>query len=424
MSGLVERPISRRAEPDGGSARRAPAPIPDDDALPHLPRALDIDAMGEIIRPLLKPGSPLDLSIKGLRYQPGQRLSVHYQLGEREGWSDAVLVMGADDYASRAAWPEHRALANVVDGRSPALSPLAQVPELDAMLFFLPLDPSLPALAEPPDAMWARLEDAGLRVPSEHSEPVPLGYRARRRAVVKVGDHVLKFYASPDSFARAAEGLRVTSHLGGVRTAPFEAALPEARMTAQAFIEGPTPPPSHETAERVGMLLAGFHAAVPLAPWLPGSRQMHKAARRAELLCAIAPAMRGRVEALVGTLVETEPQDEPHVACHGDMHRRQLLDLGERFAMIDFDSMCAAPPALDLAAYAGRAVRRSLGDLDVARETLDALVQGYGRRPPALGWFLSTYLLRRAPSSFRHMDVEWMQRVEAMVLAAEEALRL
>jgi thiamine kinase-like enzyme len=424
VSGLVEGPRSVRAGAGGRPAPRARAPVPEDEALPHLSRALDVDAMAEIIRPLLKTGSSLELSIKGLRYQPAQRLSVHYQLGEREGWSDAVLVMGAGDYGSRVASPEHQTLAKAVGDRSPALSPIARIRELDAMLFFLPLDPSLPALAEPPDAMWRRLEDAGLPLPSERSEPLPLGYRARRRAVVKVADHVLKFYASPDSFARAAEGLQMTSGLGRVRTAPFEAALPKARVTAQAFIQGATPPPSLDTSERVGTLLAEFHAVVPLAPWLPDSRQMHKAARRAELLCAIAPAMRRRVGALVETLVATEPRDGRPVACHGDMHRRQLLDLGERFAMIDFDSMCAAPPALDLAAYAGRAVRRSLGDLHVAVETLDALVRGYGRRPPALGWFLSTYLLRRAPSSFRHMDAEWMERVEAMVRAAEEALRL
>jgi phosphotransferase family enzyme len=411
---------------DGWSAIHRPAPVPFDDALPHMSRVLDLDAMTEVIRPLLKPESFLELSIKGLRYKPGQRLTVHYQLGERPGWSDAVLVTAAEvDYTRKAARAENVVLARAVDGRGPAITPLAPLPELHAMLFFLPLDPSLPTLAEPPDALWSRLQAGGLKVPPAPSEPKPLGYRARRRAVVGVGDHVLKFYASTASFDRALRGLRMTSGLRGVRTAPLEAAFSDVGITAQGFIHGPTPPPSRHIAERVGVMLAGLHATDPAhAPGLPASQQLIKAARRAELLCAIAPAFRTRVRTLFDSLTATEPRDEPLVACHGDMHVRQLIDAGDQLALIDFDSMCAAPAAMDLSAYAGRAVRRSVADLEVAVDSLDALVEGYGRRPPALGWFLSTYLLRRAPSSFRHMDGDWMERVEAMLLTAEEALRL
>jgi aminoglycoside phosphotransferase (APT) family kinase protein len=110
------------------------------------------------------------------------------------------------------------------------------------------------------------------------------------------------------------------------------------------------------------------------------------------------------------------------VVAHGDFHAGQLLRCGGELAVIDFDKLCAAPPALDLATYAAHLVNGREHDLEAARTTLEAAAGGYGERPDGLDWYLATSILRRAPFPFRYLNEDWPDLVEGMVGAAEEAL--
>ena len=76
----------------------------------------------------------------------------------------------------------------------------------DALVTWLPYDPRLPALAEPPDELGRQLRAVGAEVPC--GEPELIGYKPRGRAVLAAGDHVLKAYGSERGFAGALTGLR------------------------------------------------------------------------------------------------------------------------------------------------------------------------------------------------------------------------
>ena len=105
---------------------------------------------------------------------------------------------------------------------------------------------------------------------------------------------------------------------------------------------------------------------------------------------------------------------------HGDFHVDQLL-IGDDVAVVDFDQMCLAAPALDLATYAADVVRGRDSDLAAVEQVLDALLEGYGERPEALGWHLTAAILGRVAQPFHRQFPAWPDRVEGMLRAAEEA---
>ena len=104
---------------------------------------------------------------------------------------------------------------------------------------------------------------------------------------------------------------------------------------------------------------------------------------------------------------------------HGDFHVDQLL-VGDGIAVIDFDGMCLAAPALDLATYAADVVRGRDGDLEAVHAVLERCSTGYGGRPEALDWHLAAAILGRAAHPFHRQVPGWPERVEAMVAAAED----
>ena len=54
--------------------------------------------------------------------------------------------------------------------------------------------------------------------------------------------------------------------------------------------------------------------------------------------------------------------------------------------------------------------------------TLDSLLTAYGARPPELGWYLSTCLLRRAAVPFRYQDERWPDATAELVRLAGQVL--
>jgi hypothetical protein len=85
--------------------------------------------------------------------------------------------------------------------------------------------------------------------------------------------------------------------------------------------------------------------------------------------------------------------------------------------------MCRAPAADDVASYVASFVDHP-EDLPQAAETLDTLVDAYGRRPAGLGWYLAVHVLGRARRPFTRLTQDWPERVEERVAAAEGALEI
>jgi thiamine kinase-like enzyme len=396
-----------------------------DPALPHMPLLLEAGAMAPVLeRSLGRPARVTGVRGRYLRYKPGTNLRVHYEVlvdGRRE---DAVVMIAAQaDLARRARKAQNLALARAVDGRAPAAEPLSHDPQLGALVQWLPLDLALPGMVEPPVELRRRLRSAGVEVAASGGEPPRLAYKPHRRAVLRVDGHVVKAFATEQRYRAAEARLRAAGSSLGVPTAHFEAALPELRVTAQPFLEGRAPASAMDVARIAGAALREVHASkVAALDRFPPARQQEIVAGFGEVVAAVVPGLRARVDRLVARLEESLPRGLPVFPSHGDFHEGQLLLRAGDVAVIDFDEMTAAPAALDLATYAAHQLWGDEGDQDTARAVLEELVEGYGRRPVGLDWYLSALILRRASHPFRRMREDWPVRVETMLRAAEEAL--
>jgi aminoglycoside phosphotransferase (APT) family kinase protein len=136
----------------------------------------------------------------------------------------------------------------------------------------------------------------------------------------------------------------------------------------------------------------------------------------------VLPGLERRLEALLGRLARQMPHGEPLVPAHGDFHADQLLVQAGGLAVIDFDGLCLASPALDLATYTADVVRGRDGDMAAVEALQDALLRGYDGCPAGLRWHLATAILGRAAHPFQRQVPAWPERVEAMVAITEEAL--
>lgn len=191
----------------------------------------------------------------------------------------------------------------------------------------------------------------------------------------------------------------------------------------QSFVAGTAPGDPVEVAPHAGAFLRVLHAAqLNGVIQAPPTRRLRAAAYSAQLLGAIVPHLEPRLRSLLRKLELEMPQDAL-VPCHGDFHARQMLELEGEFAVVDFDAMCYAQRALDVASYVSSLVKGA-SHLPRARATLDVLTEAYGRRPPGIAWYLCVVLLRRSSIPFRTFKEGWPERVERRVAAAEAALDL
>jgi energy-coupling factor transporter ATP-binding protein EcfA2 len=395
--------------------------LPADPELPRLPELLDPHLMaGVLARSLGDGAAPPVVRVRSIRYRPGFRLVVRYDVGLGDSWHQVTAQIARDDLSKKARDPGNLALARLVDGRSPAIHPLFYEPRLGALIQWLPLDLSLPALAEPPAALRRRLRAAGVNADRSAAEPSLLNYRPHRRAVFRLDGHVLKFYAKERAFATALAGLRASTGLRSVEVPRFEGMLPQMRMTVQSYASGsPIPSPAWAAAQAGEILSTVHRRGADGLRSRPPVKQLEAAARAAELVGWIVPKLRGRLDSLFDRLQQATPSLDGFVTSHGDFSPRQLIEGAHGLILTDFDAMCLAPPALDLSAYGVRAVRGEADDLDDCRSVLDALLEGYGDVPAGLDWYMATALLRRSAQPFRTLEEHWRARVESIIDTAE-----
>ena len=134
------------------------------------------------------------------------------------------------------------------------------------------------------------------------------------------------------------------------------------------------------------------------------------------------PDLRPRLDGLLRRLAAAVPGGLPLVPAHGDFHADQLLLAPSGLTLVDFDELCRAAPALDLATYAADVVRGRDGDREELAAVLDALLDGYGSRPAALDWHVAAAVLGRAAHPFQRQVPDWPERTERMLATAEATL--
>jgi ATP-binding cassette, subfamily B, bacterial len=393
---------------------------PTDPAFPQLNRLLEAEAMLPVLgRSLGRRAAIDDVRVARVSYKPGRRVAVHFSAVVDGRRHDAVARASANGEQGEPAGEP----AKAVNGRSPAATPVVYDDELEASVSWLPFDSALPALIEPPDLLLVRLRAEGLELSEDAGEPRLLGYKPDARVVLRLGDHVLKGYGKPSQYARALDGLTVSSGLDAIATSQYEAALPDLRLVVQSAVDGTVPDSAVEVAESAGAVARSLHAAdVPPLARLGAAELLAAAARRAALVEAIVPRLSPRVRSLVAELEATVPAPGPLVATHGDFHVDQLLRVGAELVLIDFDGMCLSDPSFDLATYLADVVRGRGGDVAAIEAVREPLLAGYGARPAALDWYVAALVLTRAPHPFHRLAPAWPDRVEGMVRTAEEVL--
>jgi hypothetical protein len=400
--------------------------VPRDPALPSLRLLLEPAAMAPLLaRSLGRPAQLDGVRVGRVAYKPGIRAIVHYGVVVDGRDENAVAcAMARRDLARRAHDPLQVELARRVDGRSPAVAPVSYEQAANALIRWLPFDPELPALAESPRALAARLEQAGLAPPAEVAEPtiVPESYKPGARIVLRLGRHVLKAYGRDRWYERGAEALRIAATTP-LRTPRLEACFPDLRLTVQSAVEGSTPPPERAAAA-AGALVRRLHTARVEPPRvLTPELVLALAAEKAALAARIAPELGPRVTRLVNRLTASAPAAHGFVPTHGDFDADQLVEVQDGdHVVLDFDDVCMAAPAYDLATYLADVVQGSAEDLDAIEAVREPLLSGYGARPPALEWHVAAVVLARAPHPFQRLVPGWPKRVRGMIRTAEEVL--
>ena len=385
-----------------------------DAELPQLEQLLDPAAMEAVLARTLEPGAELSaVEVGRVVYKPHELVAVHYRvaIGDGEHHAVATTIAGID-LAERAQRPRYVERARRVNGRSPAPQPLAYDADVGAIVTWLPYDPRLPALGESAEELARRLE-------AEGGELELIGYKPRGRAVLRMGRLVLKAYGSDRAYESALAGLEAAQR-GPLPTAGLAGTVPELRLIAQDAIEGRRAESAAAVAGEAGRMAAALQAAGPP----PGNeaRPLDAARRKAAVLETVMPELGDRLGALLSRLEATRPDGLPLVTAHGDFHVDQLLIRPGDIAVVDFDELCAAPAALDLATYAADVVRGRDGDRERIAAVLEPLLEGYGERPEALDWHVSAAVLARAAHPFQRQVPHWRERVEATVEVAEASL--
>lgn len=408
-----------------GSVTAAARPAPPLDlALPQRDALMSVEAVRPALRRSVGDESQVERTrVMSVSYRPGRRIAVHYEVWVNGRRHDAVVRAAAGvDLARRVEKPRYRRFAARVAARAPAKPPVFHDPGLNAIVSWLPFDVDLPALAEEPRALAGRLDAAGIHVgrPPHDVVRLPGTYRPGARLVLRLGDLFLKAYGKDRHFEAAATGFAVGRSMP-FPTPPLEAAFADVRLTVQRAVPGAAPDPA-DAAFRAGAVvrrLQGVEAA-PAISTSP-SAVLELAAEKATLAGALLPGLASRVEALLRRLRGGLPADEPLVLAHGDFDVEQLLEAEGELVVLDLDDVRLAPPALDLATYLADLIVRGTDEATLAT-VLGRLIEGYGGRPAGLGWYVAAVTLSRAPQPFQRVLVEWPERIEAVVGAAEEAL--
>jgi hypothetical protein len=410
------------------TALRDRRPLPAvDPAVPQLPALLDGDGMGAVLARSLTAGATIDdVRVTLVEYRPGCGATVVYDVATGGESHVAVASSGQAIAAGAARTDARRAILRALGAHSPAARPLTYDAGLGALVQWYPLDLAMPVLSRPLPELLRLVSRAGVGSTATADAPArTLVYRPGRRAVLRAGDLVLKAYADDAAFRAGVGGLRIASGLSFAGAPAQHGALADVRLTVQPALDGiPVPRErAREVAPVAGAMLRVLHdAPIPGLEPAPPRYQLEGAARAAGLAAAVAPHLARRVWRIVARLADDEPQALATAPSHGDFNISQLLDVDGAYALLDFDEACLAAPALDVAAYAANLVSGRPGDLERADAALDALLEGYGPRPPALDWHYAAALLRRAPSPFRLHKKRWTERLESIVAAAEEVL--
>lgn len=282
---------------------------------------------------------------------------------------------------------------------------------------WFPDDPRMPLLAAGlPEAARA-LGHSGV------TRPELLAWVPRHRATLRDGDLVLKLYGDPAEAVAADRAMRAAATwLGSPEALGVDA---QNGLTVQAALPGRPlgRADALPAAADAGRLARRLHTA-PLGGLVASGPEelLALCEDSGARVAAALPRLADRVGAVLDVLRRTQPAGLPVVPSHGDYTVGQMLDDDGRLRVVDTDTLCLAPVAHDLAAYAANLVSGRDGDHADAVACLDGICHGYGERPPGLDWHLAAAVMRRADRPLRRLKRSWPARTERTLATVEHLL--
>ena len=379
-------------------------------------------------------------------YTPGDGCVVRYRIQVRDRSSGAVipgLVIGrlfADPRSAHTYLDSRLApLARTMRGRpevAPFATPVAVLEPLAMTVSLFPIDGELPTLVDVTDPaamldiLCSTLPDAragrftptrchvdlghygrqhrcvlrytihGTRRAGEEAGPITVygkvaaDHRGALTAAVvpELRERVLRGEDSPFTVPRSfgfIEPLQLTL-LEAVPGRPGIAALPKDRARNGRGDNGARAlAASIEAAARVAAALHG--SGLALGPKRGIDDELVELGHALAALQRVSPGLGAEFEGWLETLRACAVASDPGEPClsHGDFTHSQLIFSGERCGLVDFDTVCRAEPALDLAQFL--AYLR----MNARKAGVPASADGNGATEQLCARFLGAYMIER-----------------------------
>lgn len=466
--------------------------------LPGILAAFDEDAMrAHLQAALFKQQNPChtisSCEVEQATYTPGSGCTVRYTLTlqGREAGETGTALVSAQAFASAAECAEffHTYLEPLAARAQshPDLRwfdrPVAQIEALALAVFAYPIDGDLPALLEVSDGarMLARLQpclaEAALQAaPASTCRAELVDYGRQRRCTLRYrlgstagapSETTLYGKLTGDGSGELAEA--VSSALGevgrnggtGTRfgVARALAWLPDLQLSVLETLPGkdiisdllkarlrdkPAPAGAitlEEALEACARIAAALHSSgLRLGPRRALSDELGRLAEALAQLARISPELGALLTQRYDQIAERAEQSRALPLCfnHGDFTAGQVLFEGSAYGLIDFDSVCQAEPALDIAQFLTyltvggqkskrtpeetRALFAGLSDrfLDTYFTTAGVASAGRANFEARVGLYRSISLLRRVLRSWQKMKPSRIAGALAMMQATLE----
>jgi aminoglycoside phosphotransferase (APT) family kinase protein len=378
--------------------------------LPGLAAAVDGSGTGPVLGGALRPdGSVIArYRVRSMRYVPGRGCIVRYDA--TTGAGAAVTVTARVHASLAAARREYAERLQPLARRLGGTGTVALLPELRATVSVYPIDAGLPTLLDATDAARA----GRLVADALGRRPADLDVTAHRYSR---SDRAMLRYA--DAGHTVAYG-KVTADDRGMAADAALASVARALACMPADAAFDVPRPLGYTAP-LRLQLLGVVPGAPVLSELLRARARGAPAQASALIDAVAGCARvaaalhrldattgsrrsadgeiARLRADIAALAEVAPglgawlerglaRAEADLAatvplascpCHGDLKYNQILFDGRRWALVDFDTVCLAEPALDLGHFLAylRIKAAAAGGPGLAAAVADAFLEAY-----------------------------------------------
>jgi hypothetical protein len=184
---------------------------------------------------------------------------------------------------------------------------------------------------------------------------------------------------------------------------------------------------------RVATALGELHACAPAglerADYV--GQTAAGAAEDAEKIARYRPAAGARAQALAERLARLEPASFPEATLHGAFRMSQLLQRGDRLALVDYDALARGDAHYDVAEFQAsllyQGFRRDLDRAGVRRQA-DAFRADYERQmgraldDARLAWFESAFVLEKLYLTLKNLELALFPRIDEILEHASASL--